>query len=204
MTQRSILSGTAPVVVIHVGMDVVVHGVESDRVTVEANGWWGLELEKVQDEIKVQLGISGRVDVPYNSHVTVFAGKSIQIDGVRGDISAVTGLRVTIREGGRLMQASAGGSMDIDCAALGEREMKLEAGRDLRLWIRDLDSAHFFVTDLGGDWEGTIGAGEVLLTLHAGGDVTLVTEHEVTALPPHFILGKIEKPTPRPSQGAGQ
>jgi hypothetical protein len=204
MTQRSIVSGPAPVVIVHAGMNVVIHGVEGERVEVEANGWWGLTLERIDDEIKVQLGMNGQVRVPYNSHVKVFTGMNSQVEGVRGDISAVTGLRLTIREGGRLMQASAGGSMDIDCAELGAREMKLEAGRDLRLQIRELDSAHFIVTDLGGDWEGTIGAGEVVLTLIAGGDVTLVTEHEVNALPPQYILGKIEKPSPRQSQEAGK
>jgi hypothetical protein len=48
---------------------------------------------------------------------------------------------------------------------------------------------------LGGYWEAQIGEGEKSVYLKSGGDVTLVTDQTVEALPPNYILGKIEKPT---------
>ena len=48
MTQRSMLAGPAPIVVIPAGGNVIVEGWESDRVQAESDRRWGLELEKRQ------------------------------------------------------------------------------------------------------------------------------------------------------------
>jgi hypothetical protein len=46
MTHRSILAGTSPIVVIKAGASVTVKGHESDLVTAETEGMWGLIVEK--------------------------------------------------------------------------------------------------------------------------------------------------------------
>ena len=89
--------------------------------------------------------------------------------------------------------------MDLECETIEGSEVKLTAGRDLRCYIRGLTSALVAVKDLGDSWQGRIGAGEVRLTLKAGGDVTLVTDQTVEALPPDYILGQIERPAASPS-----
>jgi hypothetical protein len=52
------------------------------------------------------------------------------------------------------------------------------------------------VKDIAGYWEARIGGGERAVYLKSGGDVTFVTDQDVKALPPNYILGKIEKPDP--------
>jgi hypothetical protein len=194
MTERSILSGEHPIVTIRAGMDVVVEGVEGERVSATVNDRWGMKVERHRGEVKIQLSLSGRVQVPYGSQIRVFTGKNLEIHHVSGDISATAGLHIVIQEGGRLLHASAGGSMEIDCQAIAGPEIKLQSGRDMRIYIRSLQSARLRVNDMGGYWEGQIGAGDTQLTLKAGGDVTLVTDQTVSGLPPNYILGKIEKP----------
>jgi len=81
----------------------------------------------------------------------------------------------------------------VDCQALAGDDLKLEAGRDLRCHIHTLDDARLLVSDLGGSWEGRIGAGRVTLRLKAGGDVILVTDQEVVAQGPDFVIGRIER-----------
>lgn len=46
MTQRSILAGTNQTIIIKVGGNVTVKGHDSDRVTAETKGTWGLTLER--------------------------------------------------------------------------------------------------------------------------------------------------------------
>jgi hypothetical protein len=57
-----------------------------------------------------------------------------------------------------------------------------------------LISCHVQVRDIGGYWEAKIGTGEKSVSLKCGGDVTLITDQKVEPLPPHYILGRIEKP----------
>jgi hypothetical protein len=90
--------------------------------------------------------------------------------------------------------------MDVDCQTICEDNITFSAGSDLRFYIQTLTSAHFRVNDLGGYWEGKIGDGQFSITLKAGGDVTLVTDQKVEALPPNYILGKIERPSASPDQ----
>ncbi len=91
--------------------------------------------------------------------------------------------------------SEAGGAFDLECETFEGDEAKFEAGRDLRCSIRDLTSARVIVSDLGGNWEGKIGEGNVTLQLKDGGDVTLVTDQVVEPVPPYNILGQIEKKT---------
>jgi hypothetical protein len=85
--------------------------------------------------------------------------------------------------------------MSLDCQTILGTDVIFGAGGDLRFHIADLTSARLRVKDLGGYWEARIGEGERAVYLKCGGDVTLVTDQKVEALPPDYILGKIETPT---------
>jgi hypothetical protein len=194
MTQRSIMAGLHSVVTVYSGMNVTVRGVESDRVTASASGWGGLKLENADGEIKVQIGMNGQVEVPVESDVRVYAGMNGTIEGVTGDVAITSGLNATLHACGRLTAASAGLTVKIDCESLAGSEMKIEAGRDLRLAVRMLPGVFIAVTDMGGTWEGIVGDGHYRLDLLAGGDVVLVTDQVVRGGPPDFIIGHVEKP----------
>ncbi len=233
MTQRSILAGTNPTVIIKAGLDVSVKGHESDLVMAETSGRWGLKIEKHSasefararaavgehvlfdlrfkkpspaslageygseedgEVIEVHMGGSGEVLVPVGANVKVYAGKNIAVQGVQGQVDGYAGLRLSFREVDLLGHASAGGTMELDCQRMLGEETEFKAGGDLRFRIRDLTSAYVRVKDLGGYWEARIGGGEKSVYLKCGGDVTLVTDQKVEPLPPHYILGKIEKP----------
>jgi hypothetical protein len=227
MTQRSILAGAAPNVIIKAGGSVTVRGHEGERVTAETSGWWGLKIEqrsqseiararaaigehvlfdlrlklpdlegkRASDEvIEVQMGGSGEVLVPLAANLKVYAGMNIDVQGVRGQVDAYSGLKMSLQGVYRLGYASAGGSMDIDCQTMAGEQVEFKAGWDIRFHVRDLTSAYIRVKDLGGYWEARIGAGDKSVSLKSGGDVTLVTDQEVEPLPPNYILGKVEKP----------
>jgi hypothetical protein len=228
MTQRSILAGTAPNVIIKTGGSVTVRGHESERVTAESTGRWGLKVEQrsqseiararaaigehvlfdvrlklpdlegknVSDEvIEVQIGGSGEVLVPFASNLKVYAGENIDVEGIRGQVDAYSGLKMSLQGVYCLGYASAGGSMDIDCQTMAGDKVEFKAGGDIHFHVGDLSSAHVRIKDLGGYWEARIGSGDKSVYLKCGGDVTLVTDQEVEPLPPNYILGKIEKPS---------
>lgn len=227
MTQRSILAGTTPNVIIKAGGSVTVRGHESERVTAESTGRWGLKVEqRSQSEIararaaigehvlfdvrlklpdlegknasgeviEVQIGGSGEVLVPFAANLKVYAGKNIDVEGIRGQVDAYSGYKMSLRDVYRLGHASAGGTMDIDCQSMAGDKVEFKAGGDVHFHVGDLNSAHIRVKDLGGYWEARIGSGDKSVYLKSGGDVTLVTGQEVEPLPPDYILGKIEKP----------
>jgi hypothetical protein len=227
MTQRSILAGAAPTVIIKAGGSVVVRGHDSERVSAETTSRWGLKVEQrsqseiararaaigehvlfdlhlklpdlegkgASDEvIEVQFGGSGEVLVPFASNLKVYAGKNIDVHGIRGQVDAFSGYKMSLQAVDRLGHASAGGSMDIDCLTILDDRVEFNAGSDLRFHVRDLTSARIRVRDLGGFWEARIGSGGKSVSLKSGGDVTIVTNQKVEPLPPDYILGKIEKP----------
>lgn len=101
---------------------------------------------------------------------------------------------VRVRNVRSLAHVSSGGAIDLECETIEGNEVKFEAGRDLRCYVRGLISARVIVSDLGSDWEGVIGLGNMILRLKAGGDAILVTDQKVEAIPPNYILGQIEKP----------
>jgi hypothetical protein len=103
-------------------------------------------------------------------------------------------LNLNVQDVHRLGNASAGGSMNIDCQTMTGKDVTFGAGDDLRFHIADLTSARLRVKDIGGYWEARIGGGEKSVYLKSGGDVTFVTDQTVEALPPNYILGKIERP----------
>ena len=74
-------------------------------------------------------------------------------------------------------------------------ELRFGAGRDLRFYVHDLTDATVMIKDLGSHWEAILGNGQIHIWLTAGGDVTLVTDQEVKARPPNYLLGNIERPT---------
>lgn len=144
--------------------------------------------------VEVQISGSGRVQVPQDSTVKVYAGHGVEVRDVSGRVSVYGGRDVLLRGIGTLVNASSGHALDVECQAIEGDDLKLQAGRDLRLYVRDLDDVRVLVSDLGGDWQGLIGDGRVTLRLKSGGDVTLVTNHEVTPQGPDFVIGRIEKP----------
>ena len=227
MTQRSILAGINPTVIIKAGVDVTVKGVDGETVTAESTSKWGLKVEKhseaefararaavgevvlfdlrlkkpsfgekntPEEVIEVQLGGSGEVQVPYGSNIKVYAGKDIDVRGIHGRVDVYSGFRLNLQDVASLGNASAGGSMNIDCQMLLDEKVEFKAGGDIRLHVQNLDSAFIRVKDLGGFWEARIGGGLKPISLKCGGDVTLVTDEKVEALPPNYVLGKIEKP----------
>jgi hypothetical protein len=145
--------------------------------------------------IEVQIGWSGEVRVPFESNLKVYAGKDIDVQRIKGQVDAYSGLHLNLQDVYRLGNASAGGAMNLDCDTMPGTNVEFKCGRDLRFHIHDLDNARIRVKDLGGYWEARIGEGEKSVYLKSGGDVTLVTDQTVEALPPNYILGKIEKPT---------
>ena len=94
-----------------------------------------------------------------------------------------------------LVHAAAGGDLNIDCVTLGGDEFKFSAGRDLRFHVRDLADARVMIREAGTYWEAVLGSGRLKVWLNAGGEVTLVTDQEVQAQPPYYLLGNIERPT---------
>ena len=145
--------------------------------------------------IEVQMGGSGEVLVPFESNVKVYAGKDIHVQAIRGQVDAYAGLNLKLQDVSRLGNASAGGSMDVNCQTMTGNDVTFGAGNDLRFHVSDLTSARLRVKDIGGYWEARIGEGEKSVTLKSGGDVTFVTDQKVEPLPPNYILGKIEKPS---------
>lgn len=155
-----------------------------------------LKEKKDSDEvIEVQIGGSGEVRVPFESNLKVYAGKDINVQGIKGQVDAYSGLHLSLQDVYRLGNASAGGTMNLDCQTMLGRNVEFKSGGDLRFHIHDLTNVRIRVRDLGGYWEARIGGGEKSAYLKSGGDVTFVTDQMVEALPPNYILGKIEKPT---------
>ena len=145
--------------------------------------------------IEVQIGWNSEVLVPFESNLKVYAGKDIDVQGIKGQVDAYSGLHLNLQDVYRLGNASAGGAMNLDCQTMLGTNVEFKCGRDLRFHIHDLDNARIRVKDLGGYWEARIGGGEKSVYLKSGGDVTFVTDQKVEALPPNYILGKIEKPS---------
>ena len=224
MTQRTILAGTNPTIIVKVGGSVTVKGQEGDQLLAETQGWGGLSVERrseaeigraraalgervlfdvrlklpgsagSQEVIEVKMGGSGEVRVPFGANVKVYAGKDIDVQNVRGQVDAYSGFRLNLQDVGLLGIASAGWTMNIDCESLNGKDVTFGAGSDLRFHVADLTNALIRVKDIGGYWEVRIGSGEKTVTLKSGGDVTLVTDQKVEPLPPDYIVGKIERP----------
>jgi len=150
---------------------------------------------EINEVIEVQMGGSGEVLVPFLSNLKVYAGKDIDVQGIKGQVDAYSGLNLNLQDVYRLGNASAGRAMNIDCQTMTGEDVTFGAGSDLRFHVADLTSARLRVKDIGGYWEALIDGGEKSIYLKSGGDVTLVTDQQVQALPPNYILGQIEKPT---------
>ena len=154
-----------------------------------------LKEKTASDEvIEIQMGGSGEVLVPFESNLKVYAGKDIDVRDIKGHVDAYSSSNLRLQNVYRLGNASAGRSMDIDCQTLAGDDVTFSAGGDLRFHIAGLTSARLRVKDIGDYWEARIGGGEKSVYLKSGGDVTFVTDQDVQALPPNYILGKVEKP----------
>lgn len=132
--------------------------------------------------------------VPFESDLKIYAGKDINVQDIKGQVDAYSGLHLHLQGVYRLGNASAGGAMNLDCQTMLGTNVQFKCGRDLRFHIHDLSNARIRVRDLAGYWEARIGWAEKSVYLKSGGDVTFVTDQTVEALPPNYILGKIEKP----------
>ena len=154
------------------------------------------EKKSLEEVIEVKIGSGGEVLVPFESNIKVYAGNDIDVQGIRGQVDAYAGSNLTLQDVNRLGNASAGGTMHIDCQTITGKDVAFGAGGDLRFHIADLTSARLRVKDIAGYWEARIGGGDRSVYLKCGGDVTFVTDQDVKALPPNYILGKIEKPNP--------
>jgi hypothetical protein len=144
--------------------------------------------------IEVQMGGTGEVLVPFESNLKVYAGKDIDVQGIKGLVNAYSGLNLNLQDVYLLGNASAGRAMNIDCQTMIGKDVTFGAGSDLRFHVADLTSARLRVKDVGGYWEARIGSGEKSVYLKSGGDVTFVTDQKVEPLPPNYILGKIDRP----------
>ena len=224
MTQRSIPIGKNQTIIIKVGGSVTVKGHEGDLLVAETTSFGGLAVERRSESeigraraaigehvlfdvrlklpgsrgsdevIEVNVGGSGKVLVPFETNMKVYAGKDIDVQDIRGQVDAYSGLNLNLKDVYHLGNVSAGGNMDIDCQTMIGKEVTFGAGRDLRFHVADLTSARLRVKDIGGYWEARIGGGEKSVYLKSGGDVTFVTDQKVEPLPPNYILGKIERP----------
>jgi len=148
-----------------------------------------------EEVVEVQLSGSGEVLVPLGSNLKVYAGKDIDVQSIRGSVDAFSGLKLNLQDVFCLGNASAGGSMSLDCQTMLGDKVEFKAGGDLRFHIRELTGARFRVKDLSGFWEARLGDEAKSILLKSGGDVTLVTAGKVEPLPPHYILGRIETPS---------
>ncbi len=232
MTQRSMLAGQTPTVVVRADGSVTVEGWASDRVRADSDNRWGVQVERRQaadigreraraaigdrvlfdvsfdnpfnrskrrvkhiqgEVIEVRLG-DGQVRVPFHSELIVYAGLDAEVRHIQGRVTATSGRDLKLQDVQVLLHAAAGGDLDIDCAALEGSELKFSAGRDLRFGVRELTDAKVVIKDLGSYWEALLGEGRMQIKLLAGGDVTLVTDQEVRAQPPYYLLGNIERP----------
>jgi hypothetical protein len=193
MTQRSIQAGRAATVIIRVGGMVRVAGHEDERVLASTESRWGLTVKRRGDTVDVHIGGSGEVHVPLDCSVKIYAGTNVELSGIGGSATIYAGGQCVLRSVRALAHASAGAALDIECERIEGNALQCSAGRDLRLFIRDLPDAMLMINDLGGYWEGLIGAGHVRVRLTAGGDVILVTDQTVVAQPPQYILGRIER-----------
>ncbi len=149
-----------------------------------------------EDPIQVHASGAVVVRVPYGSTVRLYAGTSIEVRDIRGAVTAYAGHDLRLRDVRTVVHVSSGRAMDVECETLATDDVKISAGRDLRLYVRDLDNATVRVDDLGGYWAGIIGDGHRQIRLHAGGDVTLVTDRPVRGESPEELLGRIELPKP--------
>lgn len=147
------------------------------------------------DVIEIQIGASGEVLVPFTSNLKIYAGKDIDVEGLRGNVDAYSGARLRLHNVYCLGNVSAGWAMDIDCQTMVGDDVTFGAGSDIRFHVADLTSVRLRVKDIGGYWEARIGDAEKSVYLKSGGDVTFVTDQKVEPLPPNYILGKIERPS---------
>jgi len=196
MIQRSIEvseagDASAPVVIVRAGADCIIEGYEGSRVVAETESHiGGLNVRERKGAIEVNAGRSCMVKVPRHSSLKVYSGKHTRVDNVRGPVLINAGGDARTTNVTLLEPCNAGGSIDVDCDALTTDDAKFNAGKDIRMRVRQLTDARVKVNDAGGYWEGRIGTGRATLRLKCGGAATLVTDQAVSGK----LLGNIEWP----------
>ncbi len=162
----------------------------------------GLRNTASKQVTEVQLGGHGKVQVPFESQVKIYAGHNVSAHDLRGNVAVYAGGNVRLHQVRTLGHASAGGALDLDCEQLGAGDLKFTAGRDVRFAVRTLPEIRLIVHDLGDRWEAMVGGaadnGEnprrAKGLIKAGGDFTIVPDQELIPQSPYFILGNVEKP----------
>ncbi len=195
MTHRSMLLEGAQSIEIRSGADVHVIGWDAPTLKASTQGFWGLTLERRGDVIRVSLGGTGEVRVPRGLPVQVYSGRSAVVEGLSGSVQIYAGWNLTLRSDAVLLQARAGGAMDVACARIAADLVKVSAGRDLRWQVADLADVRLGVHDIGGWWEIAFGAGLRPVQLNSGGDVCVVTDQPYRVTTPNGIVGQVETPT---------
>jgi len=195
MPQRSLQTKHAPQVTIRAGGDVRVEGWDRDQVSASTENRWGLKLEQHDEAGEVNIGFSGEVMLPFDSHIKVYAGKSVNARNIQGSLAVYAGWKVHIREVRTILHISAGGPVDFECDEVKGDDVKFAAGGNVRCHIRLLADARLMIHDARGYWEGVIGKGRVKIRFKSGGSVTLVTDQKIVPQPPHYLLGKLDKPS---------
>lgn len=153
----------------------------------------GLRNVSKSEVTEVQLGGHGKVLVPVNSQVKIYAGKGVVARNLTGPVAVYAGTDVTLRNVHTLSQVSAGGAMDLESDELAPGDLKFAAGHDLRFSIASLTNVRLVIHDLGGKWEAAVGNGQNKILLKAGGDVTIVTDQQLVPQSPDHLLGAIQK-----------
>ena len=192
MTERSIVTGPTPNVVVRTTFDASVEAWDGEQVTASTDSRWGMKVEVKKGVIQVNASASCQVRVPSGSSVKVYAGRTAQVKGVRGRVAVFAGGSAMLSEVNVLTNLSAGFDVRLDCEEVEGNAVKISVGRDMRCRIRNLSDTALRVKDLGGPWEIAFGDGRKHIQLTAGGDVILVSDQ----LPSRTstIIGRIEKP----------
>ena len=193
MLQRSIEAPleSACVVIVRASWDCQIEGYDGTRIIAETdNALAGMQMKPKRNALEINFGGSGRVRVPFNSQLTIHAGRDATVQNVRGPVLANVGGSLHVTGCVVLMPCNAGKHMDIDCESLIEGDVRFHAGGNLRFHVHTLVEGRIMVNDGAGYWEGRIGAGLTPVRLKCGGSFTLVTEQPVSGT----VLGHIEGP----------
>lgn len=200
MTERSIIVGANPVVAIRAGKDVVVEGWDDERIVVTTeNTFLGLKITERKGTkgapgvIEVSAGGSCLMRVPVGSSVTIHTGHSARVSNLQGTLYIFAGADAIVSQVRTLAKIQAGRDMKLEGDDVEATSTQYNAGRHLHFHLHHLANTHIKVKDGTGDaWEATFGQPRKRIELHAGGDVTLVTDQTPTAT--SRIIGRIEKP----------
>jgi hypothetical protein len=200
VTERSISVGPTPNIAIRAGKDAIIEGWDEARIVATTlDTFWGLKIAERKGAkgtpgvIEVNAGGSCTVRVPVGSSVTVHVGHSARVTNLSGSAYVFAGADATVSQVRTLAKIQAGRDMFLEGDEVETPLAKYNAGRHLRFHLRHLQDVLVKVKEGGGDaWEATFGQPRKHIELHAGGEVTIVTDQIPTTT--LRVIGRIEKP----------